>query len=278
MAHVLEEVPTKGELCVVPDNGDMFFSQPILAMMQPVTNRVAWCERAIDTTGGNHPIKVEAALADLTAVAAPATGDVRLVTGYGLFRFTAGDTTTPFSPWVVTHASGRWIHVTYSSIADNTGGALLATLVNGKLPLARHSNALLRTTRTDYHGVVGTVIASTSDASYIGVAVSHLDLALAASDEVLIEAAAWVSAGSLFGTAYACLRTSQDWDGTPTAADDASTEVQIVGDVPRLFVFRKRLVITDAGNCKVQLALHGDGTSTARLHRPSYVSTTVIRP
>lgn len=54
MAHVLEEVPTKGAPCVVPDNGDMFFSEPILAMMQPVTNRVAWCERAIDTTSGDH--------------------------------------------------------------------------------------------------------------------------------------------------------------------------------------------------------------------------------
>lgn len=284
MSHVLTETPTKGSAVTVSDDTEVYDNAAIEAMAQPIANRIAWCEDALDTTGGNHPIKSVNALAALTGLSSLATGDVRIVAGYGLYRFVAGDTTVAFSPWVVTHASGRWFHVSYSSIADNTVGATLATLTSGKLPVARHTNGIVRTSETTYAGTWGSVIAgtSTTGAAWFSTSADHIESSLQVGDIVEITVVGWTNASAV-APAYSWVRLSvvDDSAGSttgPTTTDYNDDQVRIDGSTATQFHLRIRHVVTAAGQFIATLQTQANGADAARLLYPTRINTVVIRP
>ena len=276
MSHVLTETPTKGSSVTVSDDTEVYNNAAIEAMAQPLTDRVAWCEDALDTTGGNHPIKSVNALAALTGLAGLASGDVRIVAGYGLYRFTAGDTTTAFSPWVVTHASGRWFHATYSSIADSDVGATLATLTAGKLPVARHTNGIVRTNETAYTGTWGSVIAgaSTTGAAWFPSSVDHVESSLQVGDIVEITALLHVNAsGPAPAYVWARLSVVDDSAGSttgPTTTDYDDDQIRVYGTEEVQRVIKVRHVVT--------AEIQANGADAARLLYPSKITTVIIRP
>ncbi|MBK7823340.1 MAG: hypothetical protein IPJ61_20350 [Tessaracoccus sp.] len=284
MAHNLTETPTKGTPVNVADDTEVYTNAAIEAMAQPIADRLAWCEDALDTTGGNHPIKSVNALAALTGLAGLASGDVRIVAGYGLYRFTAGDTTTAFSPWVVTHASGRWFHATYSSIADSDVGATLATLTAGKLPVARHTNGIVRTNETTYTGTWGAVIAGSTStaASWVDSTVDHIESSLQVGDIVEITVVGWTNASAV-APAYSWVRLKaiDDTAGSttgPTTTNYDDDQIRIDGSTATQFHLRIRHVVTAAGQFQAILQLQANGADAARLLYPTRINAVVIRP
>jgi len=284
MSHTLTETPTKGTAVVVPDDGDGATGAAFAGPYQALTNRVAFCEAAVDSLGGNHPIKVVAAPASLTAIASPANGDTRIVPGNGVYRFVSGSTATAFSPWIITHASGRWIHVDYDNLADSATGDLFALLVSGKLPLARHTNGIVRTSETAYSGTWGNVIAGASftTAAWTNSSVDHLESSLVVGDIVEIQATVHMSASSIVPAyAWARLRVIDDAPGAfggPTTTDYTTTEVRVDGSTAQQRILRVRHVATKAGQLQAIVQLQANGADAARLLYPSRINATVVRP
>lgn len=284
MSHALTETPTKGSTVTVPDDGDGATGASVETPFQALADRVAWCEDALDTTGGNHPIKSVNSLAALTGLGGLASGDVRIVAGYGLYRFTAGDVTAAFSPWVVTHASGRWFHATYSSIADSDVGATLATLTAGKLPIARHTNGIVRTAETTYASTWGSVIpgSTSTTASWVDSTVDHIESSLQVGDIVEITVVGWTNASAV-APAYSWVRLSviDDTAGSttgPTTTNYDDDQVRIDGSTATQFHLRIRHVVTAAGQLQAILQLQANGADAARLLYPTRINTVVIRP
>jgi len=284
MSHALTETPTKGSTVTVPDDGDGATGASVETPFQALTDRVAWCEDAIDTSGGKHPLKTVNALAALTGIAGPSNGDQRIVTGYGLYQFVAGDTTTAFSPWVVTHASGRWFHATYSSIADSGVGALLATLSGGKLPIARHTNGIVRTNETAYTGTWGSVIAgaSTTGAAWFPTSVDHVESSLQVGDIVEITAYLYCNAsGPAPAYCWARLSVVDDSAGSttgPTTTDYDDDQARMDGTEATQRVIHVRHVVTAAGQLVATAEIQANGADAARLLYPSKITAVVIRP
>lgn len=278
MSHALTETPTKGSTVTVPDDGDGATGASVEAPFQALANRVKWAENAIDTSGGNHAIKDLNALAGLTGVSSPANNDVRLVSGYGLYRFVSGDTTTPFSPWVVTHASGRWFHALYSAIADNDSAATLAGLVSGKLPLARHTNGTYSVGETAFTGTWGAVAVTEANAAYQPSTLTHTIAALEVGDQVEIVAEMVVSASTSGVDTRARLKTIEDFGGTAFTLSHSSTEWIMESDTKRQVAFRKLVTVSVAGTFQAMIELRGNGADLARVHYPSKISSRVVRP
>lgn len=278
MSHALTETPTKGSTVTVPDDGDGATGASVEAPFQALANRVKWAENALDTSGGNHAIKDLNALAALTSVSTPANNDIRLVSGYGLYRFVSGDTTTPFSPWVVTHASGRWFHALYSALSDATVGATIATLTAGKLPLDRHTNGIYSLGETEWTGTWGNVADSKTSASYADTTLTHTISALEVGDQVLLHGELIVSASALSVDTRCRLKTIEDFGGTPVAVTYPSTEWIMEDTTKRQIAFRKLITVGTAGTFQALVQLQGNGADAGRVHYPSRLSSFVVRP
>lgn len=284
MSHVLTETPTKGSALTVPDPSDGATSSSVEGPFQACANRIAWCEGAIDSSGGKHPLKVVVSEAAMTALASPASGDQCVFPTVGVFTFVTGSTATPVAGVIVTHAAGRWFRSDWEMLADVGGTPLIATLVGGKLPTSRHTNGIVRTSETEYTGTWGSVIpsASSAAAAWTDVPVDHLEASLKVGDILEIEVVLYLSASAIAPAyAYARIKCVDDNLGSttgPLTTTYAQTEQRMDGNTATQRTIRKRHVVTAQGQCQIKLQVNANGSDAARILYPTRFNVTVIRP